>query len=219
MTNKSESTGSLLGLFLSYFKKHRGLFVLDISCAFLIALIDLAFPLISRTAMYQWLPEKKYTVFFAVMAVVVVAFLLRAGLYYVVGYWGHTFGIRVEADIRRDLFEHMQELGFDFYDRNRTGQLMSRVTTDLFEIAELAHHGPEDLLVAEAGAEALHHGVGKGNQPRVPHHAVCLIAHQVPYRQVALLLENVPEAGHDIVHLLGMDEGHERLRGPIRIPK
>ena len=148
MKNKTESTGALIGLFLSYFRKHKGLFALDMGCALLIALIDLAFPLISRTAMYQWLPDKKYTVFFVVMAIVVVAFLLRAVLYFVVGYWGHTFGIRVEADIRRDLFEHMQELGFDFYDRNRTGQLMSRLTTDLFELTELAHHGPEDLFIS-----------------------------------------------------------------------
>ncbi|MBE6990818.1 MAG: ABC transporter ATP-binding protein [Ruminococcaceae bacterium] len=148
MKNDNEQTRSLLRMFLSYFKNHRGLFFLDISCAFLIALIDLAFPLVSRTAMYQWLPERKFTVFFVVMGTVVAAFVLRAGLYFVVGYWGHTFGIRVEADIRRDLFQHMQDLGFDFYDRNRTGQLMSRLTTDLFEVTELAHHGPEDLFIS-----------------------------------------------------------------------
>ncbi|MGM9545341.1 MAG: ABC transporter ATP-binding protein, partial [Vescimonas sp.] len=99
-------------------------------------------------ALYQWLPEKNYRVFFVVMAVVALAFVLRAVLYYIVTYWGHTFGIRVEADIRRDLFHHMQMLGFDFYDRNRTGQLMSRLTTDLFELTELAHHGPEDLTIS-----------------------------------------------------------------------
>ena len=148
MKNKTESTGSLLRRFLSYFKRHRGLFFLDISCAFLIALIDLAFPLVSRTAMYHWLPERRFTVFFVAMAIVVLVFMLRACLNFVVSYWGHTFGIRVEADIRRDLFEHMQELGFDFYDRNRTGQLMSRLTTDLFEVTELAHHGPEDLFIS-----------------------------------------------------------------------
>ena len=148
MSKKTESTGSLLRRFLAYFKKHRGLFFLDISCAFLIALIDLAFPLVSRTAMYHWLPERRFTVFFVVMAIVVAAFVIRSGLNFVVSYWGHTFGIRVEADIRRDLFAHMQELGFDFYDRNRTGQLMSRLTTDLFEVTELAHHGPEDLFIS-----------------------------------------------------------------------
>ena len=148
MTTKDYQTRRPLRIFLSYFRPHRGLFLLDISCAFLIAVIDLAFPLISRTAMYHWLPDKQFSIFFTVMALVVAAFVLRAGLYFVVGYWGHTFGILVEADIRRDLFAHMQDLGFDFYDKNRTGQLMSRLTTDLFELTELAHHGPEDLFIS-----------------------------------------------------------------------
>lgn len=82
------------------------------------------------------------------MVIVLIAFVIRSILFFVVCYWGHTFGIRVEADIRRDLFAHMQELGFDFYDKNRTGQLMSRLTTDLFELTELAHHGPEDLFIS-----------------------------------------------------------------------
>ena len=148
MTTKDYQTRSPLQIFLSYFKPHRRLFALDMTCAFLIALIDLAFPLVSRQAMYTWLPEKQFRVFFIVMAAVVVAYVLRSGLYFVVAYWGHTFGIRVEADIRRDLYHHMQELGFDFYDRNRTGQLMSRLTSDLFELTELAHHGPEDLFIS-----------------------------------------------------------------------
>ena len=148
MTMKDYRTRSPLRIFLSYFKPHWKLFSLDMGCAILIALVDLAFPLVSRAALYQWLPEKNYRVFFVVMAVVALAFVLRAVLYYIVTYWGHTFGIRVEADIRRDLFHHMQMLGFDFYDRNRTGQLMSRLTTDLFELTELAHHGPEDLTIS-----------------------------------------------------------------------
>ena len=148
MTTKDYQTRSPLRIFLSYFKPHRRLFALDMTCAFLIALIDLAFPLVSRQAMYTWLPEKQFRVFFLVMAVVVAAYVLRSGLYFIVAYWGHTFGIRVEADIRRDLYHHMQELGFDFYDRNRTGQLMSRLTSDLFELTELAHHGPEDLFIS-----------------------------------------------------------------------
>ena len=148
MTTQDYRTRSPLRIFLNYFKPHWKLFSLDMGCAILIALVDLAFPLVSRTALYQWLPEKNYRVFFVVMAVVALAFVLRAVLYYIVTYWGHTFGIRVEADIRRDLFHHMQMLGFDFYDRNRTGQLMSRLTTDLFELTELAHHGPEDLTIS-----------------------------------------------------------------------
>ena len=148
MTKKDYQNRAPLRIFFSYFKPHKKLFALDMLCAFLIALIDLAFPLVSRTAMYQWLPDREYTLFFAVMAAVVVGFFLRALLFYVVAYWGHTFGIRVEADIRRDLFYHIQEMGYDFFDKNLTGHLMSRITTDLFEITELAHHGPEDLFIS-----------------------------------------------------------------------
>ena len=138
----------LMRIFLSYFKPHRKLFAMDMLCAIIVAAIDLAFPLVSRTAMNDLLPRNAYTTFFIVMGVMAAAYLLRAFLYYVICYWGHTFGIRVEADIRRDLFSHMQSLGYEFYDRNRTGQLMSRLTSDLFEITELAHHGPEDLVIS-----------------------------------------------------------------------
>lgn len=148
MTTKEYREKSQLAIFLHYFKPHRKLFVLDMCCALSISLIDLAFPYISRTAMYTWLPENAYRTFFTVMAIVTVAFLLRAFLYYVVAYWGHTFGIRVEADIRRDLFAHIQTMSFRFFDNNRTGQLMSRITSDLFEITELSHHGPEDLFIS-----------------------------------------------------------------------
>ena len=148
-TNQTRKPG-LLRIFLSYFRPHWKLFLVDITCAVLVAAIDLAYPLISRKAMYDMLPNRMFTVFFVVMGLVVLAYLLRAGLQYIIGYWGHTFGIRVEADIRRDLYNHIQTMGFDFFDRNRTGQLMSRLTSDLFELVELAHHGPEDLLTSAA---------------------------------------------------------------------
>ena len=148
MTTKDYQRKSPLSIFLTYFKKHRGLFLADITCAVLIAAIDLAFPLVTRSALYDMLPNQLYRVFFTVMAVMVASYLLRAFLNYIVCYFGHTFGIRVEADIRSDLFRHLQELNYDFYDRNRTGQLMSRLTADLFEVTELAHHGPEDLLTS-----------------------------------------------------------------------
>ncbi len=138
----------LLRIFLGYFKPHKKLFALDMTCALLVAAVDLAFPLVSRSAMYDLLPQNAYATFFVVMAIMAAAYLLRAFLQYIISYWGHTFGIRVEADIRRDLFRHMQSLGYEFYDRNRTGQLMSRLTSDLFEITELAHHGPEDLIIS-----------------------------------------------------------------------
>ena len=148
MTTKDFQRKSPLSIFLSYFKKHKRLFLTDIACAVLIAAIDLAFPLVTRSALYELLPGKLYGLFFTVMAAMVVCYLLRAFLNYIVCYFGHTFGIRVEADVRADLFRHMQELNYDFYDRNRTGQLMSRLTSDLFELTELAHHGPEDLLTS-----------------------------------------------------------------------
>lgn len=133
---------------IRYFKPHRKLFFLDMICAVLASLIELSFPVISRKAMYDMLPNKAFQTFFTVMTIVAVAYFLRALCYYVMTYWGHTFGIRVETDMRADLFRHLQQLDFDFYDRNRTGSLMSRLTGDLFEITELAHHGPEDLLIS-----------------------------------------------------------------------
>ena len=139
---------SVLRIFLSYFKAHRGLFALDMACALLVSAIDVAFPLVTRRVLYDLLPNGLYRAFFIVLAVLVAAFVLRAGLYYIVTYWGHLFGVRVEADIRGDLFHQMQRLGFDFYDSSRTGQLMSRLTTDLFDVTELAHHGPENLLIS-----------------------------------------------------------------------
>ena len=148
MTTKDFQRKSPLMIFLSYFRNHKKLFAIDISCAVGIAAIDLAFPLVTRNALYELLPNQMYRTFFIIMAAVVLCYVLRSFLNFTVAYLGHTFGIRVEADIRQDLFRHMQELSFDFYDQNRTGRLMSRLTSDLFELTELAHHGPEDLLTS-----------------------------------------------------------------------
>ena len=140
----------LIRIFLTYFKPHRKLFILDMCCAFMVAMVDLAYPLVSRHAMNNMLPNKEFRTFFIVMAVVVIAYVIRALLYYIITTWGHTFGIRVEADIRCDLFQHFQKLGYEYFNTHRTGELMSRLTTDLFEITELAHHAPEDLLISAA---------------------------------------------------------------------
>ena len=148
MTTKDYQKKSPLMIFLSYFKNHKKLFAIDLSCAVGIAVIDLAFPLVTRSALYDMLPNQMYRTFFIVMAVVILSYVIRSFLNFTIAYLGHTFGIRVEADIRQDLFRHMQELSFDFYDQNRTGKLMSRLTSDLFELTELAHHGPEDLLTS-----------------------------------------------------------------------
>ena len=128
MTTKEYQKKSGFAIFLSFFKPHRKLFVLDIFCALMVSLIDLCYPIVSRTAMQKLLPAHAYQTFFLIMGIVVLAYILRSCLYFIIGYWGHTFGIRVEADIRDALFTHMQELSFDFYDRNRTGQLMSRLS-------------------------------------------------------------------------------------------
>ena len=147
MNNKDYSKTPLRVL-IQYFRPHRGLFVLDLSCALVMALIDLAFPLVARSSMNQLLPARQFDTFFMVMIIVAAAFVIRAGMNYIITYWGHMFGVRVEADLRDDLFRHMQSLDFKFFDNNRTGQLMNRMTGDLFEITELSHHGPEDLFVA-----------------------------------------------------------------------
>ncbi len=135
-------------IFLSYYRPHLGLFILDMACALGIALVDLAFPYASRRALNELLPQNMFRAFFAVMALLLAAYALRAGMEFIVTYYGHIMGVRIEADIRSDLFRHMQDLSFSFYDKNRTGQLMSRATSDLFEITELAHHGPEDLFIS-----------------------------------------------------------------------
>ena len=148
MTTKDYQTKSPLLIFFSYFKNHKKLFALDLSCAVGMAAVDLAFPLVTRAALNEMLPGNLYRLFFTVMALMGCCYILRTGLNYLVCYLGHTFGIRVEADIRADLFRHMQTLSHDFYDKNRTGHLMNRLTADLFELTELAHHGPEDLLTS-----------------------------------------------------------------------
>ena len=149
MTNQKDfKNRGYLRIFASYYKPHWKLFLLDMVCALLICIVDLLFPMVSRWSMQTLLPQKLFAAFFGVMAALIGAYVLKGGLYYIVTYWGHLLGVRMEADIRRDLFAHMQDLSFSFYDKNRTGQLMSRVTGDLFEITELAHHGPEDLFIS-----------------------------------------------------------------------
>ena len=138
----------MLKLFVSFYKPYIGLFVLDMVCTVLMAAVELVFPVATRYALNDLLPQGAFEAFFWLMAVLFVGYLFRAGLQYVVSYWGHTMGVFMETDMKRTLFSHMQKLPFSFYDKNRTGQLMSRVTSDLFEVVELAHHGPEDLLIS-----------------------------------------------------------------------
>jgi len=133
---------------VSYYKPHYRLFFLDIFCALIIALIDLFFPMLTRQVIGTILPARQMRIFWIFVIGMVVLYLIRTGLQYIVQYWGHILGVRMEYDMRRDLFAHLQTLPFSFYDHNRTGHLMSRMVNDLNEIAELAHHGPEDLFLS-----------------------------------------------------------------------
>ncbi len=134
--------------FVRYYRPYWKLFAADMLCALLIAAVDLLFPLASRYALQTLLPVNAYGAFFGLIGALIAAYLLRAAFQYFVNYWGHVLGAYMETDMRQDLFIHLQKMPFKFFDKNRTGQLMSRVVNDLFEVVELAHHGPEDLFIS-----------------------------------------------------------------------
>ncbi len=136
-----------LRIFLSYFRPHWRPFAIDMACAVAVSAIDLIFPFVSRGAMQRLLPQRLFGAFFTVVAIMLAAYILKGLLYYVITVVGHGVGVLVEADMRRDVFAHMQTLSFSFFDHNRTGALLSRVTNDLFDITELAHHGPENIII------------------------------------------------------------------------
>ncbi len=136
-----------LKIFCSYYGPHMKLFLIDMLCAVVASVIDLIFPYVSRNSMQTLLPQGMFRTFFVVMGILILAYLLKAVLYYIITVVGHRMGTLVEADMRRDIFSHMQSLSFSFFDHNRTGKLMSRITTELFDITELAHHGPENILI------------------------------------------------------------------------
>jgi len=138
----------MLKKFISYYKPYWKLFALDMSCAFLIAAIDLAFPLITRQFINDIIPNGKLRIFYIFIIALLILAVVRAVLNYIIDYWGHIVGTRMERDMRRDLFEHLQTLSFDYFDNIKTGHIMSRIVNDLREISELAHHGPEDLFIS-----------------------------------------------------------------------
>ena len=146
MKEKIDFNRSKLSVFAAYIRPHKAAFAVDMGLSVAVALVDLIFPLVSRWSMQALLPQGLFRAFFSVMSIVFLAYLLRAWFMYLVTVIGHRMGTMVEADMRRDVFMHMQDLSYSFFDRNRTGVLLGRVTNDLFEIVELAHHGPENIL-------------------------------------------------------------------------
>jgi ATP-binding cassette subfamily B protein len=147
-SQKQKSLLQKLQVFISYFKPHRTIFFLDMLCATFIALVDLYFPTFTRYTLNNILPTKNAKKFLIVIAIMVGLYLIRTAATYFVTYLGHTFGVYVEKDMRHDIFKHVLKQPFTFFDENRTGNLMARMTTDLFDITELAHHGPEDLFIS-----------------------------------------------------------------------
>lgn len=137
-----------LSVFFSYYKPHWHLFAADMTCAVLMAAIDVAFPMFSRYALNTLIPNYQLKTFLILVVLLFAGFCFHKGCNWFITYWGHVFGNRVEQDMRRDVFDQLEKLPFSFYDTNRTGKIMSRATTDLFEITELAHHGPEDFTIA-----------------------------------------------------------------------
>ncbi|MCA1321755.1 ABC transporter ATP-binding protein/permease [Bacillus tianshenii] len=138
----------MLGRFFSYYKPYKWLFILDFSCAVLVGLLELAFPLAVNQVIDRLLPESNWTLILWACLGLMAIYAINTGLHFVVTYWGHMLGINIETDMRRKLFQHMQKLSFSYYDNNKTGHSISRLTKDLEEIGEVAHHGPEDVFVA-----------------------------------------------------------------------
>ncbi|QRG70077.1 ABC transporter ATP-binding protein [Brevibacillus choshinensis] len=138
----------MLRRFFSYYQPYKGLFLLDFTCAILAALLELGFPLAVNMVVDQLLPSKDWPLILWACFGLLVMYILNAGMNYVVTYWGHMLGINIETDMRKKLYDHIQKLSFRFFDNTKTGHLLSRLTNDLMEIGEVAHHGPEDLFIA-----------------------------------------------------------------------
>lgn len=133
--------------FIKYYKPHMSLFTLDFTCAFFMSIMDLIFPAFARRMIDSILPEKNIKVIVWAGVGLLALYIVRSILQYIVDYWGHMLGVRMEYDMRKELFNHIHKLSFSYFDNNKTGQIMSRLVNDLNEISELAHHGPEDLFI------------------------------------------------------------------------
>ncbi|MBK5570971.1 ABC transporter ATP-binding protein [Ensifer sp. SSB1] len=138
----------MLKRFFAFYRPYRGLFILDFSCAVLSGLLELGFPIAVKLFVDQLLPSQEWTLILLSSAGLLLVYLLNTGLMATVTYWGHMLGINIETDMRRMAFDHLQKLSFSYFDNQKTGHLVGRLTKDLEEIGEVAHHGPEDLFIA-----------------------------------------------------------------------
>lgn len=138
----------LLQRFFSYYKPYKGLFMLDFSCAILAALIELAFPIVLNKVIDDILPNGELKWIIMASLLLLMLYIVNSIFDFIVSYWGHMLGINIETDMRREAFSHVQKLSFRYFDNNKTGHLVSRLTNDLMDIGELAHHGPEDMFIA-----------------------------------------------------------------------
>ncbi|WAJ28745.1 ABC transporter ATP-binding protein [Antarcticirhabdus aurantiaca] len=148
----------MLSRFFSYYAPYKGLFALDFGCAVLAGLLELGFPLAVAAFVDDLLPAGRWDLILLASAGLLLVYVLNTGLMAVVNYWGHMLGINIETEMRRRAFDHLQTLSFGYFDNNKTGHLVARLTKDLEEIGEVAHHGPEDLFIAVmtfAGAFAI----------------------------------------------------------------
>ena len=137
----------MLKRFFSYYKPYKALFILDFTCAIVAALLELSFPVIVNQVIDKIMPQGNLRLIFMVSSLLLIFYIVNTLFQYVVVYYGHKLGTNIETDMRKELFTHFQKQPFEFYDNQKTGKLMSRLTTDLFEIAEVAHHGPEDVFI------------------------------------------------------------------------
>ncbi|MBR2432040.1 MAG: ABC transporter ATP-binding protein, partial [Clostridia bacterium] len=141
----------MLKRFIAYYKPHRLMLSLDMLAALIVALVGMVYPIITERMLNDFLNGTQTARKIIIASLIVLAlYLVRLFLRYFVQYYGHIVGVRMQAQMRRDLFAHIQKLPFSFYDENETGKIMTRMTSDLFEVSELAHHGPENLLISIA---------------------------------------------------------------------
>jgi len=138
----------MLSNFFSYYKPHKRLFLIDFTSAIIVAILELAFPIAVQWFIDKLLPTNEWHTIVKVSILLLLVYVLSTILNFIVNYLGHKLGINIETDMRQDLFNHLQKQSFRFFDNNKTGHLMSRITNDLFDIGEFAHHGPEDFFIA-----------------------------------------------------------------------